>query len=307
VPAGASFSDDLFFADLSGDRRAEMVWVKPGLGGAASGALQVFRNTSTSQTTNLLLPSANFSWSPLNSAGNSNGMSNAAAGLIDLRDIDGDGRVDLLRTVGTTAKAWLGQASGALGSEIAVSVATEVVPAGGTVLNLSGRTNTLATQLGSVGNDTLTGTAWSDVLDGGPGNDLLQGGGGNDVYTLGFGSGRDRIVDTSGADDTLLVTAPVEDLVLDLTVTGGDLLVALDDGTGKASAADFANQVTVQGFFSSTANKVESIAFENGTRLDLQKLVEAVSAFAAPATGEVRLSNQEAYRAVSKLAATSFI
>jgi Ca2+-binding RTX toxin-like protein len=295
APTGASFDDHLLAADINGDRKADLLWVKPSFNGAVSGDVQLYRNTGTATTV---------SWSPLNTAGNSAGMSNAANGLVSLTDVNGDGRLDLLRTMGHSVKAWLGMPSGSLGSETTVNLVTEVVPAGGSVLNLSGLSNTQATLIGSPGNDRLVGTAWSDILDGGSGNDILEGGGGNDIYHFGYGSGRDRIIDTSGAEDTLLVNARIEDIVLDLA-HGGDLLVALDNRSGKSSAADYPDHVTLVGQSSSPGNRIEFIAFNDGTRMDLQKLVQAVGAFADPSTGEVRLRKQEAYTAASMLASTS--
>jgi Ca2+-binding RTX toxin-like protein len=311
APAGASFNDQLLAADINGDRKADLLWVKPGLYGAISGAAQVFRNTGTG---------TGVSWSPLIAGGSSTGMSNAAEGLIELSDINGDGRLDLLRTVGTTAKAWLGQATGALGSELAVSVATEVVPAGGTVLNLSGRTNTLATLLGSVGNDTLTGTAWSDELFGGPGSDTLEGGGGNDTlvggpgndilrggpggdtYVFSRGDGRDRIIEDAPAwpEDTLVFDDDsVSEDQLWFRRPGGsmDLEISLV-GTDDA--------VTIDNWFQGQSRQVERIVAGTGRSLlaaEVNALVNAMAAFTPPAAGQLVLGQQTAEQLRPTLAA----
>ncbi|MDT8858435.1 VCBS domain-containing protein [Paracoccaceae bacterium Fryx2] len=90
-----------------------------------------------------------------------------------------------------------------------------------------------ATQVGTVGNDTLTGTAANDVLIGGTGNDTLDGGGGADV--LRGGAGDDVLsvgdlafarIDGGAGTDTFRLSGA--SLALDLTVLDNTSLSGIE-------------------------------------------------------------------------------
>jgi VCBS repeat-containing protein len=131
------------------------------------------------------------------SAGDVSGASVSAAG-----DVNGDGFDDLI--VGAPNDDPNGGNSGA-----------SFVVFGG---DFSG----LATRIGTVGDDTLTGTTGADNLIGGAGNDTVRGSGGADVLLGGAGNDRVEISDLSFARidggngfDTLVLARP--GLTLDLT------------------------------------------------------------------------------------------
>jgi Ca2+-binding RTX toxin-like protein len=85
--------------------------------------------------------------------------------------------------------------------------------------------------------NTIVGTHQRNVLDGLRGNDTLVGDGGADTFVFGFGYGRDRIMDFTGAGD-----APGAD-VIDLRATGlsfDDVQRRLGD-TGEGAVLDLGN------------------------------------------------------------------
>ncbi|MFC3443391.1 beta strand repeat-containing protein [Sphingobium rhizovicinum] len=107
----------------------------------------------------------------------------------------------------------------------------------------NGRVNTLN---GNDGNNSLWGLGGADRLNGGAGDDLLYGGLGADTLTGGVGSDRfvfdtalggdnvDRIVDFSGADDTILL----DDAVFTGLAAGGLSTAAFHIGATAADASD---------------------------------------------------------------------
>jgi Ca2+-binding RTX toxin-like protein len=140
----------------------------------------------------------------------------------------------------------------------------------------------LIAQIGSVGNDTLTGGSGADVLDGAAGNDsvsgmggddMLFGGAGNDTITGGTGTdildggdGTDTYVYNPGDGDDVIdqndtVAGVVDTLQLNgvtadqVTFTRGyysydDLVVNITQGTGETASVD---HVAIVGFFSNDA------------------------------------------------------
>ncbi len=81
--------------------------------------------------------------------------------------------------------------------------------------------------------DYVTGTAGDDRLVGGLGDDILAGGVGDDTYVFASGDGRDRIVDTGGVADMLLLTDYVFDDIASLfrsPPAGHDLVIEFANG-----------------------------------------------------------------------------
>ncbi len=115
---------------------------------------------------------------------------------------------------------------------------------------------------GEAGNDELTGGEGDDVLSGGAGDDTLYGGAGSDVYLFGAGDGHDTIVDggTDGATDTIRLNDGIS--IADVAITresNGDLLLVLNQTQ---------ESIRVQGWYTKPANRIERIAFSDGTMLD---------------------------------------
>ena len=108
---------------------------------------------------------------------------------------------------------------------------------------------------GGDGNDSLFGGGGDDTLQGGAGNDTLRGASGNDTYRLGFGSGRDFIVEGGGTDRVQFDTG-VRPADVTLLRDGNDLLIAI----GQTQA-----QARVQGGFNGTTVAIEQFQFTDGT------------------------------------------
>jgi Ca2+-binding RTX toxin-like protein len=128
---------------------------------------------------------------------------------------------------------------------------------------------------GLAGDDVLVGRDGNDILDGGSGDDRLNGGGGNDVYLFGPGSGQDYVEDVDiavGNIDTVRLAAGI--VPADITVTRDEwnLYLSLNNG---------ADQLMLSGWFYDDANKIERVAFDDGTTweiADLQALANSPSA-----------------------------
>ncbi|MGR2691047.1 calcium-binding protein, partial [Pelomicrobium sp. P1] len=80
---------------------------------------------------------------------------------------------------------------------------------------------------GTPAQDTLLGRDGDDVLDGGAGEDRLEGGAGADTYLVGFGMGRDRVVDASAEVNTLRLAEGLGFDHLGLRQQNADLFVTL--------------------------------------------------------------------------------
>ncbi|PWB41330.1 MAG: hypothetical protein C3F19_06735 [Rhodocyclales bacterium] len=85
--------------------------------------------------------------------------------------------------------------------------------------------------------DVLLGHGGEDALDGAGGNDELLGGEGRDTYRLGFGMGRDRIVDTG--ENAILVDGGLSFADIDAVRDGEDLLLNVRGDAGHARIVDY--------------------------------------------------------------------
>lgn len=144
------------------------------------------------------------------------------------------------------------------------------------------------TLVGLAGNDVLTGLAGNDTLDGGDGDDVLIGGLGNDRliggkgddrYSFARGDGQDVIVDKDSwlfNSDTLAISGAARNQLW-FTRSGSNLDISIIGTSDK---------VTIDGWFASSANRIEQIKIDGGKTLSSAKvagLVDAMAAFQAPA------------------------
>lgn len=150
--------------------------------------------------------------------------------------------------------------------------------------------NTLS---GLGGNDTLDGGAGADTLIGGAGDDHYAGGRGadtltdtaaasNDVYAWGRGEGADTLSDAGGIDRLELLPGVAEDQLW-LRRVGSNL---------ELSVIGTADTLTINGWYASTARRIESFQLADGQALQatqVQRLVDAMAAFAPPAAGQTTL------------------
>jgi len=114
--------------------------------------------------------------------------------------------------------------------------------------------------VGGSGNDTLSGddqansligNSGNDLIDGGAGNDILSGGAGSDQYRFGHGYGNDIILaNTYNTKDVIVFGSDIDPQDLSFVVSGSKLVI----GVGSES-------LTVNNWFSSTANQVNQLQF----------------------------------------------
>ena len=124
--------------------------------------------------------------------------------------------------------------------------------------NLSGEDGN-DTLYGEEGNDTLNGGAGADTLDGGTGNDTLEGSDGADTYLFARGYGQDTIYDYdqgSGGNDTVRFAADILPAEVELSRNESDLFL-------KVLGTE--DRITVSGFYSDPAQRIERIEFADGT------------------------------------------
>ncbi|MDP1612335.1 MAG: calcium-binding protein, partial [Sulfuritalea sp.] len=139
---------------------------------------------------------------------------------------------------------------------------------------------------GGSGNDVLNGGTGSDWLDGGVGADTLIGGAGDDTYLLGRGSGGDILTEndsTAGNVDTISVRTGVD---------ADQLWFRHVDGNLEVSVVGTLDSMTIQNWYSGSAYHVEQFQTADGKLLldtQVENLVQAMAAFAPPASGQTTL------------------
>jgi Ca2+-binding RTX toxin-like protein len=130
--------------------------------------------------------------------------------------------------------------------------------------------------LGGAGNDTLTGGSGADQFTGGTGNDTLTGGSGNDRYNFSRGDGQDTINDSDpfqGNQDRALFGATINPLDLLISRQANDLRLAIHGSS---------DQITVQNWYTSASNRIETIQAGNGQTLlstQVDQLIQAMAGF----------------------------
>ncbi|MCG8490136.1 MAG: Ig-like domain-containing protein, partial [Sneathiellales bacterium] len=153
---------------------------------------------------------------------------------------------------------------------------------------------------GTDGNDVMIGTDEDEILTGGLGADTLKGGDGADTYAFSRGDGADVIDDTSsdGSSDTLELSGTINHDQLWFEQSGNDLLI---------SVIGTADQVTIDNWYASADNKVESIEASDGMTIDItgvETLVTAMATFSPPGAGATDLSDPAYNDLQDDLAAT---
>ncbi|PHQ68630.1 MAG: hypothetical protein COB93_10180, partial [Sneathiella sp.] len=125
------------------------------------------------------------------------------------------------------------------------------------------------------------------TLTGGAGDDILKGGDGADSYQFARGDGQDVINDfaTDGSSDTLVLNTGIDHDQLWFEQTGDDLLI---------SVIGSSDQITVENWYASADNEIESIETSDGQVADfsgVEALVSAMASFSPPGGAAIDLSD----------------
>ncbi len=127
---------------------------------------------------------------------------------------------------------------------------------------------------GEAGNDYLYGEYGNDILVGGIGNDKLDGGVGNDTYIFGKGDGSDCITDSDSTEGNVDVLQIGEEAKkLSFTRVGSNLLISI---------LDTEDTITINNWYNSDANKIETINSADGYTLShsqVDLLIQSMASF----------------------------
>jgi Ca2+-binding RTX toxin-like protein len=103
----------------------------------------------------------------------------------------------------------------------------------------------------------------------------VNGGSGNDTFLFGRGDGQDLVRDNSGNADKILYDAGITPLDLVISRQVNDLRIAIHGSSDR---------ITVQNWYTSSANRTETIQAGNGQALlstQVDQLIQAMSGFTA--------------------------
>ncbi|MCA1364980.1 calcium-binding protein, partial [Bradyrhizobium sp. IC4059] len=132
----------------------------------------------------------------------------------------------------------------------------------------------LASPVGTSGNNALYGTTGNDSFDGKGGSDLVVGQGGNDIYVFNAGYGRLEIDNQGGssAHGELQLGSGLAAQTLWFKQNGTDLLI---QGIGSM------DQIKIGNWFGASNAQLSEIKLSDGNKLDAQlnQLVSAMAAF----------------------------
>ncbi|MEZ5690848.1 MAG: tandem-95 repeat protein [Rickettsiales bacterium] len=115
---------------------------------------------------------------------------------------------------------------------------------------------------GEASNDELYGFGGDDFLEGGKGDDILKGELGNDIYRFSLGDGQDTI-DDSGGVDKILMGSGINAADIEFAQVGSDLIINVGQG---------GDRISIKSFYDNSANRVDSIVFEDGSSFNLLNL-----------------------------------
>ncbi|MEM7686294.1 MAG: cadherin-like domain-containing protein, partial [Pseudomonadota bacterium] len=118
------------------------------------------------------------------------------------------------------------------------------------------------------GDDTLNALGGADDLAGGVGVDLLQGGEGDDTYRFNLGDDQDRIVDSGGVADTLILGPGIlpDDVRVTQSSDGSAIILAIGSDGDRVRIDNALDD-----------GKIESVRFDDGTVWSVAELLAEVA------------------------------
>ncbi|MDN4146077.1 calcium-binding protein [Pseudomonas tohonis] len=172
------------------------------------------------------------------------------------------------------------------------------------------------TLIGTSGSDVIYGGAGDDVIDGLTGADQLYGGDGNDTLTVNYayssgalfvgGTGNDTLIGSVYGDTYVFNLGDGKDVIQDgygndvlrfgEGISANDIWLQRNGSNLELTLRDSTDKVTINNWYSSTSNHIETIKSGDGkTLLDsqVQNLVNAMAAFAPPAGGSSHLTPEQ--------------
>jgi Ca2+-binding RTX toxin-like protein len=144
---------------------------------------------------------------------------------------------------------------------------------GGNIENVQVTGTGLFNLTGNTDANSLTGNGSNNILRGNAGNDTLSGLAGNDTFLFSLGDGQDLVRDNSGSADKMLFDSGIDPLDLVISRQANDLRIAIHDSS---------DQITVENWYKSSANRTETIQAGNGHTLlstQVDKLIQAMASF----------------------------
>ena len=174
----------------------------------------------------------------------------------------------------------------ARGSKLYLNVENFVAVEGSNAKTISG--NALNnTVIGNSLDNVLLGCEGDDVLIGGKGNDNMNGGKGNDTFIFNRGDGNDRIL--------FGLTTPQDIDTLSFQDINSDQLWFSADAKRRhlvINVIGTTDSVTVSEYFAQRKNVLDIVEVADGKFLDtanIDRLIDAMAAFAPPALGQTNL------------------
>ena len=120
--------------------------------------------------------------------------------------------------------------------------------------------------VGTTGDDMLDALGGNDTLAGLSGSDYLQGGTGNDTYLFGRGAGVDYVYEYDSTANN------IDTIQIDAEVSSADVKVSRDADNLTLNINGTEDKLTLLGWFSSDASKVEQVRFADGSVWDMAAL-----------------------------------
>lgn len=139
------------------------------------------------------------------------------------------------------------------------------------ILNGFNRADTIS---GGAGDDELAGGNGDDILIGGTGNDYLKGDSGNDTYFYSLGDGQD-IIDNYDRSST-----SQDVLKLGEEITADGVWISKEGRDLKLDFLDDDGSVTIEGWFSSKYNQLDSIEMGDGQTLSKEGIGDIIATMA---------------------------